>query len=411
MRQGSTPGEQAEGRHVMPSQPLLPSPFVRGRGYPTLPTPVDTAPSFRIQNVMGTAIQDFWQGQRVCVTGGTGFLGWHLVGLLRQAGAEVVALGLPPPHPLPSLPGVRWHLGDLRDPELVRQAVAGCEVIFHTAAVVRFGGRALRRLVRVNELVTRKVLENSPPAARIVFTSSIVAVGASRQPVELTEDSPFTLAGLAVDYVRSKRETEELALQLDQGRRLVVVNPGYLIGPEDFGPSEMGRICRRFWNGRVPIALAGGFNVVDVRDVALGHLLAAQRGQPGRRYLLGGYNLSIKELFLRLAEAAGWRPRWLPCLPSWLATGLAWIATARCRLTGKETFPTLHQARLSRYYWYASSERARQELGYHTRPLEQTLAETFSWFQSHYHLQPRGLNRWWMGAPLPASPARRSTAA
>jgi dihydroflavonol-4-reductase len=341
----------------------------------------------------------FWSRRRVCVTGGTGFLGHHLVTALRELGAHVRAFALPPSagHPLAELAGVETIWGDLLDPAAVRRAVAGCDVVFHTAGTVAVWGPALGRMHAVHVGGTRAVLA-AAIGARVVHTSSIVAVGASRRGRVFTEDDPFPFARLKINYVRAKRSAEEEALAAARaGRDVVVVNPGYLLGPEDYEPSVMGRVCIRAWKGRLAVAAPGGYNLVDVRDVAAGHLLAAERGASGRRYILGGENLRMPEFLRRLAAAAGLRPRAVPALPVaalWLAAG---IAEGRARLfTGREPYPAFQHVRLNRYDWFCSSARSEQELGYRARPLDETLRDAYRWHADNGRLSLRGLRRWWM---------------
>jgi dihydroflavonol-4-reductase len=345
----------------------------------------------------------FWAGRTVCVTGGTGFLGYHLVQQLVSVGAQVRVLALPPgpDHPLLGLPTVEQHHGDVRDAAVVRRATADCSVIFHTAGVVAVWGPALARMHSVHVNGTRQVLDAAPPYARVVHTSSLVAVGASRAAEVLTEESPFNLAALRIDYVQAKRAAEQIALDAAQrGRPVVVTNPGYLVGPDDHERSVMGRFCLRFWKGRLLLAPAGGgWNLVDVRDVARGHLLAAEHGQPGRRYLLGGENLRIPDFMALLARVAGLRPRLLPSLPGWALYALAGASTCRAWFTNREPYPSLQHVRLNRYHWFCRSDRARHELGYQARPLAQTLADTYHWYRARGEIRWHGLSRWWMQPP------------
>jgi dihydroflavonol-4-reductase len=176
----------------------------------------------------------------------------------------------------------------------------------------------------------------------------------------------------------------------------VVANPGYLIGPEDHGGSDMGRFCVRFWKGRIPLAPPGGMNLVDVRDVAKGHLLAAQRGQSGRRYILGGEDRSTADFLADLARAANLRPRALPRVPLWTMTAVAALSELRGWLLHKEPYPSFQHVRLNRFFWYARSDRAAQELGYRSRPLETCLRDTYRWHRDRDALRLRGINRWWM---------------
>jgi dihydroflavonol-4-reductase len=347
----------------------------------------------------------FWRGKLVCVTGGTGFLGYHLVQQLLGLGARVRVFALQPPlsHPLLQLMETEPIFGDILDGPLVQQALRRCDVVFHTAAVVATWGRALRRMHQIHEEGTRNVLRGTPERACIVHTSSIVCVGAATTPIELTEDSPFTLDNVRVDYVHAKRAAERLALDAAAaGQHVVVVNPGYLVGPEDVEPSAMGKVCLRFWKGRMPFAGSGGFSFADVRDVATGHLLAAEHGVSGRRYILGGENRTMTEFLRMLAQAAGWRPRLLFRLPRWLLRGIAALAACRSWLTGREPFPSFQQLRVNRYFWYTSALRAEAELGFRARPLATTLADTYAWYRDAHAPRLRRLMRWWMRPSLAA---------
>jgi dihydroflavonol-4-reductase len=322
-------------------------------------------------------------------------LGYHLVRSLIHLGARVRLLALPPApsHPVLANRWVECVFGDVLDEAVVRRAVAGAAVIFHTAGVVSVWGPGLRRMHAVHVTGTRNVLAAAHDAL-VIHTSSIVAIGASRQPVAVTEDSPFELDNLRVDYVQAKRAAESVAL--GARRPAVVTNPGYLIGPDDCERSVMGRFCGRFWRGRVPLTPPGGFNLVDVRDVACGHLLAAEHGVPGRRYILGGENHTLRGFLDLLSEAAGLRPRALPHVPAWLLALWARLAACRSWFTGTEPYPAIQHVRLNRYYWYASSERARAELGYSTRPLRDCLRDTYRWYLASGQGTMRGLTHWWM---------------
>lgn len=343
----------------------------------------------------------YWAGRRVCVTGGTGFLGFQIAWQLLALGARVRVLALEPagPHPLLDEPRVQCFFGDVRDGAIVRRATADCQTIFHTAGVVADWGPGLQKMHSVHVDGTRRVLESAAAGACVVHTSSVVTVGASRRPTALTEESPFNLEHLPVDYVHAKRAAERAALEAAaRGSHLVVANPGYLVGPDDHERSVMGRFCVRFWKGRVPLAPAGGFNLVDVRDVAAGHLLAAEHGRPGRRYILGGENCTLRRFMELLAEVADMRPRGLPALPRWAMNALAAVSELRAWATHKPPYPSFQQAHLNRYYWYYNSDRAARELGYHARPLKETLLDAHHWHAGRGEATCRGLNRWWMRA-------------
>jgi dihydroflavonol-4-reductase len=280
-------------------------------------------------------------------------------------------------------------------------------VIFHTAGVVAVWGTELARLPSVNVVGTQNVLDAAGRVARVVHTSSVMTIGATRRPEPLTEEDAFDLNALKVDYVHVKRASEHIALEAAaRGQDVVVTNPGYLVGPEDYHRSVMGRFCKRFWKGRIPVAPPGGFNLSDVRDVARGHLLAAEHGQAGRRYILGGENRTFPEFMALLAEVASLSPRGLPRIPCWTLSALAALSEVRSKLTEKEPYPSFQHVRLNRFYWFYRSDRAALELGYRTRPLIETLADTYQWHTAQDVLTVEGLNRWWMRprhATLPAS--------
>ncbi|MBI1917179.1 MAG: NAD-dependent epimerase/dehydratase family protein [Planctomycetes bacterium] len=339
---------------------------------------------------------DFWSGRPVCVTGGTGFLGHHLVRQLLDLRADVCVLALEPAgeHPIHSEP-VRSVYGDVRDIEVVRRAAAGCRVLFHTAGVVAMG-QAADRMQAVHVEGTRNVLAAAPAEARIVHTSSLVAVGAARDGSPVTEQSNFDPCLERLAYVRAKRAAEELALAAARERDVVVTNPTYMVGPDDHEASVMGRFCVRYWKGGIAFAPPGGFNLVDVRDVAGGHLLAAEHGRPGRRYILGGADQLFPAFLAMLARAAGYRPRATPRLSRWPFALLAGLSACRSRLTGRQGFLTLDHARLSRVCWFARSDRAASELGYSARPLLGSLTDAHRWYQAQGKLGLRGFARWWM---------------
>lgn len=336
----------------------------------------------------------YWAGRTVCVTGGTGFLGFHLVRLLGEVGARVRVFGLATPadHPIRQFTHVEIIAGDVLDRSAVQSAVAGCSIVIHAAGIVSVWGRAVEKMWPVHVDGTRNVVDALDASARMIHTSSVVAVGASRTREVLNEDSPFNLSRLKIAYVRAKRAAEDLAL--GSGRDVVAVNPGYLIGPEDFEKSVMGKLCHRFWRGRAPLAPPGGLNLVDVRDVAIGHLLAAERGIRGRRYILGCENLTYPEFLSQMAEVAEFRPRWLPRIPRSVFRIAAMYNELRGRLRGKEPYPSLAHARLNCYYWFFSSDRARSELGFTPRSVRESLTDAYAWYSSREGFRIRGFNRW-----------------
>jgi dihydroflavonol-4-reductase len=343
------------------------------------------------------------------VTGGTGFLGMHLVRELLALRARVRVLALPCPadHPLRGLQDIDCIFGDVCDAATVRRAVAGCSTVFHTAGLVALGGAALESVYPVHILGTQNVLQAADPDATVVHTSSVVTVGASRRPELLTEKTPFNLQRLQVNYVQAKRTSEQMALAAAAaGQRIIVTNPGYLLGPDDRSRAGMGRFSKRFWTGRMPLAPPGGLNLADVRDVARGHLLAAEHGRPGQRYILGGENHDFISFMRLLAEVAGVRPRLMLRSPYWTMLLVARMSEALAWLTHVEPFPALQHVRLNRFFWFYRSDRALQELGYRPRPLILTLVDTHGWYAAEGRLRLRGFRRWWVRAnPRPARAA------
>ena len=345
-----------------------------------------------------TATPEFWAGRPVCVFGGTGFLGRHLVSRLLDCGARVrtLSLGGPPLDPHPHLDA---RTGDVADPAAVRAAVEGTGTVFLAAGPVGVGPE-LSRGMGAHPDALASVRAALPTEARLVLTSSIVAVGATLRGEVLNEDSPFPNADLNVGYVQAKRRAEEAALAAAPRQDVVVVNPGYLFGPNDLGTSVMGELCLRFWRGTLALPPAGGINGVDVRDAAEGHLLAAERGARGRRYILGGENVHLTDLYAALARAAVLRrvvlPSFRPPLPSWAFWLIAAFAELGRRLTGRNPEVSFELVRMLRRHWFVDSARARGELGFTTRPLAETLADTFAWHAARTHVAPRGLNRLWL---------------
>ncbi|MFM8274065.1 MAG: NAD-dependent epimerase/dehydratase family protein, partial [Gemmata sp.] len=222
-----------------------------------------------------------WAGRRVALTGATGFVGRHVASALRARGADVIAL-----HREGSdvtrlrEAGVRTVVAPLTDSHALAAACRGADVLIHAAAAVDFGGSpdAIRA---VNVGGTRAVFAAARSAGvrRAVHVSSVVAVGGTREPVVQDETAKWHLGAFGVPYASTKREAELVALAANGADlEVVAVNPGCVVGPDDFGESEFGSLCKRFWRGRLPVHFTGGNNFVDVRDVAAGVLAAAERG-------------------------------------------------------------------------------------------------------------------------------------
>ncbi|MBX7105556.1 MAG: NAD-dependent epimerase/dehydratase family protein, partial [Gemmataceae bacterium] len=260
--------------------------------------------------------------KRVAVTGASGFVGGHLVGELARHGHRVVAV-VRGTSDVSRLTAAEVRRAELNDVESLTRALTGCDAVIHLAGAVDFAGD-WPRFEAINVVGTANTVAAARAAGvgRFVHGSSIVAVGASARPVLLDESTKWNLRGMAVPYVTTKRRAEEVALEA-AGIDVVVANLASVIGPDDFAGSEFGVMCRRFWQGRLPIHFGGGLNYVDVRDAATGLRLAMDRGRPGCRYILGGANRSTGAFFGELARVAG-RPIPRFRLPGAAAHVVAW---------------------------------------------------------------------------------------
>jgi dihydroflavonol-4-reductase len=276
--------------------------------------------------------------------------------------------------------GVRCVLAPLDDGPALVDGCRDADVVIHLAGAVDFGDSwDVCREVNIDG--TRNLIAAARRAGvrRIVHTSSIVAVGARRDRTPLDESAAWNLGVLRVPYITTKREAEQLALSANTtGLEVVAVNPGCVIGPDDFTGSEFGTLCRRFWRGRVPFYFAGGSSFVDVRDVAAGILLAGQHGEPGTRYILAGHNRTHGQFF---AELAGASERFLPRLPLPVAAGRAgaWLTARLQKRPDRRPYLSPAQSRLLGLYFFYDCRRARQ-IGYSVRPLAETLADAHTFW-------------------------------
>lgn len=345
---------------------------------------VDTLP---MMNDSASSVErslQYWKGRRVAITGATGFVGYHVARSLLAQGAQLIALvraGSDRNCLLAA--GAECAEAPLADVARMARACSGCEFLFHIAGAVDFGDD-WKKLRQLNMGGTQNVVTAARAAGvrRVVHTSSIVAVGATYGSIIQDETAPWTLGNLRIPYVTTKREAEDVALSAT-GIDVVVVNPACVLGPDDFTASEFGTLCRRFWFGRLPIHFGGGNNFVDVRDVASGHLLAAQLGRVGQRYLLSGTNRTTTGFFADLARAADRSiPRFR--LPSSFGSLVALLNERIGRRPGQRAYLTFSQARLLGLFFFFNCAKARRELGYAPRPLARTLADSHDfWMKRH----------------------------
>jgi dihydroflavonol-4-reductase len=275
--------------------------------------------------------------------------------------------------------GIECREFQLNDPASLRSGLSDREIAFHIAGAVDFESD-WQRFLEVNVRGTENLLNAAQAAEvrRVIYTSSIVAVGASQAPTELDETAAWNLEPLGVPYITTKRWAEEKALARHD-LEVVVVHPASVVGPDDFSGSEFGTLCKRFWKGRLPFHFGGGNNFVDVRDVAEGHLLAAERGRPGERYVLGGENRTYAAFFRELAGVAE-RPIFRLRVPSAFGHAVAAVNARLPRREGKRSYLTPGQARVLSLYFFFNSDKARRELGYSPRPLQESLRDAYAFW-------------------------------
>jgi dihydroflavonol-4-reductase len=326
------------------------------------------------------------------VTGGTGFIGANIVRELLAAGAVVRVLARPGGDRR-ALEGVKVEVaeGDLLDLASVRRAVAGVQAVYHVAADYRLWTPDPAALYRANVEGTRAVLEaaGQAGAGRVVYTSSVGALGIPKDGSPGTEASPVGLADMVGDYKRSKFMAEQVALDFARrGLPVVVVNPSAPVGPWDVKPTPTGQMIVDFMRGRMVATLDTGLNIVHVRDVARGHLLAAERGKPGERYILGhaGGNLSLADIFRLLAGITGGRaPRFR------VPYALAWCSAAACeglaRVTGRPPAVPLTAVRMARKRMYFSPAKAVRDLGLPQTEPRAALADAVAWFHARGYVR------------------------
>jgi dihydroflavonol-4-reductase len=314
---------------------------------------------------------------KTLVTGGAGFIGTHLVRALLERGDDVrllVRRSTRAGH-LEGL-DVERATGDVTDRRAVRRALIGIERVFHVAGRTSMRRKDRDAVFATNVGGTRIVMQEALNAGveRVVHTSSVSAIGAARPRGAIDETSRFEIGHLGIAYVNSKHEAEHEALRVAaRGLDVVFVNPTFVLGPDDPTRTSMGLI-RRFLLGQIPVYVDGGLNVVDVRDVAAGHLLADAKGRSGERYILGGRNFTLDRLFADLARISGISP---PGTKLPVATVLAGIELAeRLRLPVGASRDEVRGAAL---WWTARSTKAKTELGFKSRPHEETLDEALQW--------------------------------
>lgn len=321
--------------------------------------------------------------ETVFLTGGTGFVGANLARLLIERGYVVRALARRSSNRR-NLDGLPLQIveGDLLDQKALATGCQGARFAFHVAADYRLWAPDSKPMYAANVDGTAAVVEAAAKAGceRIVVCSSVAAIKPPHGRGSADETSHYEgVDEIIGDYKKSKYLGELQALALaKRGAPVVVVNPAAPIGPYDIKPTPTGRIVVDFLNGRIPSYIDTGLNCVHVADVAHGHLLAALRGRVGERYILGGENLTLKQLLDALALVAG-RPAPGFKTPYAVAYAFSALDTARARIFGGEPMAPLDAVKMARHYMWYSSDKAKRELGYTFRPAKEALTEAVAW--------------------------------
>jgi dihydroflavonol-4-reductase len=313
------------------------------------------------------------------VTGASGFIGWHVARSLTEAGHAVRAL-VRPGSQVREIE-VEQVTGDLRDPESLQRAAAGCGLIFHVAADYRLWAAHPEELYESNVGGTRNLLEAARKAGveRVVYTSTVGCIGVPQDGIG-DESKPVGIADMAGAYKRSKFLAEQTALEFARtGLPVVIVNPTAPVGDHDVKPTPTGKIVLDFLKGDMPAFIDTGLNLVDVRDTAKGHLLAAEKGKPGERYILGCENVTLADMLRRLARLSGRKAPTMR-LPYGIAYAAGVASTAWASVTGAEPRVPLDAVRMARKKMFVSHEKAKRELGFEPSAVDGALARAIEWF-------------------------------
>ena len=324
----------------------------------------------------------------ILVTGATGFVGSAVARRLLRHGFEVRVL-VRPDSDRRNIDGLDVDVatGDLADRGSLERAAKGCAALFHVAADYRLWTRDPQAMFATNVDGARDVLRAAAEAGatRIVYTSSVAVLGSRAAGDPADEETPVAFADMIGPYKQSKfqAEAEVRRLVADEGIPVVIVNPSMPVGPGDVKPTPTGRMIVEAASGRVPAYVDSGLNVVHVDDVATGHLLAFERGAVGERYVLGGEDMSLRDILCAVTAAAGRRPPRL-LLPHGVVLPVAYAAQAWSRLSGgREPFVTVDGVRMARKRMYYSSAKARRALGYDPGSALGALGDAVAWFRDN----------------------------
>jgi dihydroflavonol-4-reductase len=329
------------------------------------------------------------------LTGATGFLGSHVARVLAEQGADLRLLVRPTSN-LKNLEGLisgttkaETVTGDLRDPASLEKAMSGCDTVFHVAADYRLWLKDPAEMYRSNVEGTRAILDaaRKNKVRTVVYTSSVATMGFTGNGRPADEDSPVSLADMIGHYKRSKFMAEQIALEAGRsGLRVITVNPTTPVGEQDIKPTPTGRIILDFLKGKFPAYVETGLNLVDVRECALGHVAALEKGKSGERYILGGENLTLKQILDKLGTISG-LPSPKVKLPYFVAYAAGFVdQTVSGRLLGREPRATVETVRMGKKKMWASSDKAERELGWKPIPADNALRRAVEWFRANSYV-------------------------
>jgi dihydroflavonol-4-reductase len=324
---------------------------------------------------------------KIFLTGATGFVGHHVAKSLAAEGADLRLLTRKSSN-LSNLEGIAGEkvIGDLSEPESLKSALIGCDAVVHVAADYRLWIPDPAAMYRANVDGTRDLLRLAREAQvkRFVYTSSVATMHFRTDGIVINEDTPVSIADMVGHYKRSKFLAEQEAVAAaEKGQQVIILNPTTPIGPTDRKPTPTGRIFVDFLNGKFPAYVDTGLNLVDVSEVARAHVLALTQGASGRRYILGGENLTLKQILDKMSAITG-IPSPTVKVPFAVAATYAffeeWITG---RIRGKEPRATLEEVRMGRKKMFASSARAHQELDFRVVPVYPAMRAAIDWFRAN----------------------------
>jgi dihydroflavonol-4-reductase len=321
------------------------------------------------------------------VTGATGFVGSHVARALAERGSDLRLLVRANSN-TKNIADMKADLvtGDLLDPSSLEKAVAGCDTVFHVAADYRLWVRDPEQMYRANVDGTRAILDAARKnnVRRVVYTSSVATMGFTSDGRSADENSPVSLDDMIGPYKRSKFMAEQVAIEAARaGLDVVIVNPSTPVGERDIKPTPTGRIVVDFLKEKFPAYVDTGLNLVDVTQCAHGHIAALEKGRSGERYILGGENLTLKQILDKLAAITGLpSPKVRVPYALALATGVVdEIFTGRIR--GREPRATIDTVRMGRKKMFVSSAKAERELGWKVAPVDDALRRATEWFREN----------------------------